>query len=94
MSLTLTVLLILPCAQGLVKFAVGLFVPYSTLIRRIASCYEQDVTIISLLFSQPRARTWSRWYEPLKAFWSIGFSEYCQIVCTDHACGSGPTALL
>ena len=48
MSTALIILLIAFCLQGLVKFAVGFFVPYSTRIRRIASYYDRDGRIISI----------------------------------------------
>ena len=48
MSTVLTIALILFCIQGLVKFAVGLLVPYDTRIKRISSYYERDGRIISI----------------------------------------------
>jgi hypothetical protein len=47
-SVTLSILLIALCVQGLVKFAVGFLVPYPTRIRRIASYYERGGRIISI----------------------------------------------
>jgi hypothetical protein len=47
-TLALTVQLILFCIQGLVKFAVGFLLPYSTRIRRIAFYYERDGRIIGI----------------------------------------------
>ncbi len=48
MSVVLAVLLIGFCLQGLVKFAVGFLVPYSTRIRRIASYYERGGRVIAV----------------------------------------------
>jgi hypothetical protein len=48
MTTVLTVLLILFCAQGLVKFAVGFLVPYPVRIRRIASYYRRDGRVIAI----------------------------------------------
>ena len=48
MSVALTVLLIVFCLQGLVKFAVGFAVPYRTRITRIAAYYRRDGRIISI----------------------------------------------
>jgi hypothetical protein len=48
MSTALTIVLILFCVQGLVKFAVGFLVPYRTRITRIAGYYERDGRIISI----------------------------------------------
>jgi uncharacterized membrane protein YphA (DoxX/SURF4 family) len=48
MSVVLAVLLIVFCLQGLVKFAVGFLVPYSTRIRRIASYYERGGRVIAV----------------------------------------------
>ena len=47
MSIVLTIVLIAFCVQGLVKFAVGFLVPYSTRINRIAAYYRRDGHIIS-----------------------------------------------
>ncbi|MCP3800676.1 hypothetical protein NLX83_15520 [Allokutzneria sp. A3M-2-11 16] len=44
----LTVLLILLCVQGLVKFTVGFLVLYSTRIRQVASYYERGGRVITL----------------------------------------------
>ena len=48
MSVALTILLIGFCVQGLVKFAVGLLVPYRARINRIAAYYRRDGRIISI----------------------------------------------
>ena len=48
MSIALTILLIVFCAQGLVKFVVGFAVPYRTRIARISSYYRRDGRIISI----------------------------------------------
>jgi hypothetical protein len=48
MILVLQVLLIAFCVQGLVKFAVGFLVPYSTRIRRLASYYSRGGRIIGV----------------------------------------------
>ncbi len=48
MSVTLSILLIAFCVQGLVKFAAGFLVPYSTRINRIASYYQRGGRIISI----------------------------------------------
>jgi hypothetical protein len=48
MSIVLTIVLIAFCVQGLVKFAVGFLVPYSTRISRIATYYRRDGRIISI----------------------------------------------
>ncbi len=48
MSIVLTIVLIAFCVQGLVKFAVGFLVPYSTRINRIATYYRRDGRIISI----------------------------------------------
>jgi len=48
LSTALTIVLILFCIQGLVKFAVGFLVPYDTRIKRISSYYERDGRIISI----------------------------------------------
>jgi hypothetical protein len=48
MSVVLAILLIAFCLQGLVKFAVGFLVPYSTRIRRIASYYERGGRVIAV----------------------------------------------
>jgi hypothetical protein len=48
MVLVLQILLIAFCVQGLVKFAVGILVPYPTRIRRIASYYNRGGRIISI----------------------------------------------
>jgi hypothetical protein len=48
MSIALTIVLILFCLQGLVKFAVGFLVPYDTRIKRIASYYARDGRVISI----------------------------------------------
>jgi len=47
-SIALAIVLIAFCIQGLVKFAVGLVVPYPARIRRIASYYQRDGGIISI----------------------------------------------
>jgi hypothetical protein len=47
-TIALTILLIAFCIQGLVKFAVGFLVPYSSRIRRISSYYERGGRIISI----------------------------------------------
>jgi di/tricarboxylate transporter len=47
-SIVLTIVLIAFCVQGLVKFAVGFLVPYSTRINRIAAYYRRDGRIISI----------------------------------------------
>ena len=47
MSVTLTILLIAFCLQGLAKFAVGFVVPYRTRINRIATYYRRDGRIIT-----------------------------------------------
>jgi hypothetical protein len=47
-SVTLSILLLAFCVQGLVKFAVGFLVPYPTRIRRIASYYERGGRILSI----------------------------------------------
>ena len=48
MTIALTILLIAFCIQGLVKFAVGFLVPYSSRIKRISSYYKRDGHIISV----------------------------------------------
>ena len=48
MSTALTIVLILFCVQGLVKFAVGFLVQYRTRITRIAGYYERDGRIIGI----------------------------------------------
>lgn len=48
MSVLVAVVLLLFCLQGLVKFAVGFLVPYSTRIRRIASYYERGGRVIAV----------------------------------------------
>jgi hypothetical protein len=48
MSIVLTIVLIAFCVQGLVKFAVGFLVPYSTRVARIATYYRRDGRIISI----------------------------------------------
>lgn len=48
MTTVLTVLLILFCVQGLVKFAVGFLVPYPVRINRIASYYRRDGRVIAV----------------------------------------------
>jgi hypothetical protein len=47
-TVALTILLIAFCIQGLVKFAVGFLVPYSSRIKRISSYYKRDGHIISV----------------------------------------------
>lgn len=48
MSITLTILLIAFCVQGLTKFVVGFAVPYRTRIARIGAYYRRDGRIISV----------------------------------------------
>lgn len=48
MKISLIVLLIGFCLQGLVKFVVGFAVPYRTRIARITSYYRRDGRIISI----------------------------------------------
>jgi hypothetical protein len=48
MSITLTILLIAFCVQGLTKFVVGFAVPYRTRIERIGAYYRRDGRIISV----------------------------------------------
>ena len=48
MSIVLTIVLIAFVVQGLVKFAVGFLVPYSTRINRIATYYRRDGRIINI----------------------------------------------
>jgi hypothetical protein len=48
MSVAPTIVLILFCIQGLVKFAVGFLLPYDTRIKRISSYYEHNGRIISI----------------------------------------------
>jgi hypothetical protein len=48
MSTVLRVVLIAFCMQGLVKFAVGFLVPYSTRTNRVATYYRRDGRIISI----------------------------------------------
>ncbi|MGH3646411.1 MAG: hypothetical protein ACRDTM_04440 [Micromonosporaceae bacterium] len=38
--------------------------------------------------SAPRAKTWSRAYEPLNQFWSMGSLEYCQMEWVRQPAGS------
>ena len=56
MSIVLTIVLIAFSVQGLVKFAVGFLVPYSTRINRIATYYRRDGRIIS---ASPRCATFT-----------------------------------
>lgn len=48
MSVVLAILLLAVCLQGLVKFALGFLVPYSTRIRRIAAYYERGGRVIAV----------------------------------------------
>ena len=48
MSIVLTIVLIAFCVQGLVKFAAGFLIPYSTRINRIANYHRRDGRIIGI----------------------------------------------